>query len=296
MKNKRTSDTALPFPIPDKARHPLQKWEPEPLPATKTNGFLEATLKNLKFWENTQTVNKVPYTNYLLRPQFGYSVRGESTDAWELRSFHLFDPLGNEYDSNRIPCVQQDAYRIRILVFRNNSAAFSGDETIATDAIRLPEADNIRSVNKPYSLASHRIRVLWASGSGNVVTNNVPLSPKERAGMNVSGTYDSGSRGNLEYKIEQEVVPSGLDVTVSSDMPHIAFQCPELPEDYRCNVRILDWKGAILPAMEVLYTRGIQYVFLTSTNPPPAISLEFLIHQGKSFEFLVGPPERIQRE
>lgn len=264
-------------------------WTPDPYPAVATVDDLTVTLTGLTARVNVWEDNGRDREYIQIEPQIAITKNGEPAPAWFARDKQFFDALGNEsqeYNFSLSP--HEAAWKVRLRLFRNASAAFTPDELWTTPPLDIPDKDQGLHDTQSHTLGGVSIEVVSLGGPGVVKYTSIGAARH-------SGSY-SGSFDQHQFEIDTDwnYGPGGggsSTTTVTCDVPHAAVRISgNTSED---NVQLLadDDQAREVKVHGPYVNADVHFWFLETAADAKSVELKFIAQKGKSVEFVVAPPE-----
>jgi hypothetical protein len=281
-----TSDALVAeFDAPTPATGSIPVWQPEPLPSTKQAGDLSVTLKQLYF-EPTK-FNGGSALMLRVLPKFEILRGGEPTTDWSTDQLFILDPLGNSqlvWGCNL--CPQEAAWKLRLQLFRKETAPFDATETWTTSPVAVPATDTARAITGRSVVQGVTLESLVVGGPGK--TSFVLLGPSSRGGGS-SSTRGGAEGGEYEIRIVSEA--GKKTITAQSARPYLMANVMGIDPDIRLTVRVSDAQGRPGKAQSVGSIQNLQIWMLTVPPGDPPFEFTFIVQKARTVEFLIAPPQ-----
>ena len=289
----KVAEFDVPDPNPSGGSYP--EWEPEEFPITKSDGDVSLTFTGLtaRSSEQNLTTNGITLTQTRVRlnTQFQTIQGGQATNDWSVRSFRLFDALGNEssvWDCRL--CPKESAWGLQVKMWRNDKAPFDVSEVWPLPKIPVPEKQRIQYVNQTESCQGVALELVAVGGGGKVTYIGLPAG--HRGGYRTSGsTYFTQGRDRKGVRYEIDLKDDRT--TVESDAPHLFVRVSGLTSDQRLSLRLKDEKSTELQmgSGPQSITAGLYLWFIDLPEDATALNGELIVHKCRTFKFQVKPPE-----
>jgi hypothetical protein len=192
------------FSIPNPATGIYPKWSAEPMPATRSDGDLFATLKNLKSGLGKENPQSPAASNELAVTQavFQLAETNHATNSWRPISVEISDATGNRwtpyahvysnqlegdsdvfsFDSQLWP--GESAWKLRFEFSR--SADFDADEIFTFNGITVPGATQVITLDNSTNVAGSKLQLIAISGESAEQPGNLKWSTvKQRVNISV---------------------------------------------------------------------------------------------------------------
>ena len=272
--------------IPNPVTLPTTEWTPEPLPASKSDGDLEVTLKSLSIREHRYKSQQEEQHSWDTTPEFSFRQGGQETQSW-YGNLSLSDALGNHnggWNSNL--STRESAWKARVTCFRHQNAQFGPNEVIESDWIDLPTANQTNLLSLTLKNAAHSFEVARTIGPGEVeFTENI--------GVN-TGNYSSN--GQLEndkmYEVRFKSVGGTIaSITLKSEWPCLLVKGIKWEGYQSITHEITDEAGNILKHAGGGHVSDHQLLFIKPAPELKRVKLKTRFQQARVVEFFISPPK-----
>jgi tetratricopeptide (TPR) repeat protein len=288
-------------PSPIKGAYPV--WEPEELPATKTNGDLTITLASVagELNESERSRNGRKYIQKRTRLTYDFQVaeKGEPTSRWQSRSLMVSDALGNSlnnYDVSQL-CEQEAAWKLTTKFYRvEKRENFDESELWTVKDVELPATNKTQYIHKKEKRLGVEFELIAAGGGGKKATYG-GLIPKN------SGSYETSSsvgKVPVEVNIESDHRMPGK-LTVECELPHIVVNWTgQTSNNLIAQIDATDGLGRPVKLNGPYPGYGGNYPKVYILSRPEKsevkdliqkVSFTWSVQEAKEFEFLVKPPK-----
>jgi hypothetical protein len=279
--NEQTGQLLMEFTIPNpayKADYPV--WTPAALPQSHTSDPVTATVRAITAHSDPSYVSA--------------NIGITFTDPmWEKHSHFISfeDATGN---SGQYLSPFEPAWKLHVLVRRTMEAQFAPAETWVLDALPNPAEATFQKIdlNRSIDGLPFGVRYVASAGvvreEGGVMTVQPPRSPGSSGMSTSSGTNDVNGKQVPYLEIE-------------NGQPFFIVTQPQLPPETELLTFVRDQDGRLLNSPGGYSTHGIGGVnYRAVTFTPDAgtktVQLTIAVNHGRSFEFLVAPPNGMQSE
>jgi len=272
------------FEVPNPVRGPFPVWEPEPLPAARTNADLVFVLKNAG--------NPVPGPDWS-RPLIDILRGGLPARDWERDALYVTEATGNRGQSPF--CTNEAAWKLEVEFLRNVKAAFLPTEMFTVTNLTVPAGGVAVLLTNTFSLQGKQLEMRALAGSGHFVYSNTVVTIAEPP---VAGQGES-IHTSTTYQGATPI--HRLDVRRAE--PHVALVVPPLAAGERLLVRARSVDGVaqrLLPGPSSTGMRhklvpgpssgGLSLFTLSGFTNAEPFDLDVIVHRPRRAEFLVKPP------
>ena len=266
----------LTVPNPGYQPH-VTEWSPETIPITKSAAPLTVTLKHgpAEFKYQYLSDNDIEITSK--DPRW---VRTPPK-----RHFWSSDATGNL--TYVFPGLSpfEPAWKLNIRLWRSSDAEFSAEELWKTEFYPLPSSSNVEKLNLKKTLSGVDFEVLMLSSAGSVYSDDTKIT-------NEPMTLAIGSGVSMEWGIGGGIGPFRR---IHSGLPFIPVTYSTIDEETELLLTIRDQNGTKL-SLENGGTYGfngssMRIVQFEPKTESTEVQMEVIVNRGRTFEFLVTPPQ-----
>jgi hypothetical protein len=268
----------LPLPyIPPPSLSTVQ-WEPDPLPASRTDGNLTVTLNGVDFFATSE--NNGVYVS----PRLTYEHDGIASTTWgSSEVFH--DLLGNQsYAWNCDLSPAESAWKMKLRMSQNTNGRFLPEETKKLPSRPLTPARQLDAVSETYKVNGHSVSIVGMGGQG-PLDFTLPGSTSHFK----TGAYQPGVRS---YGMTTMCNNNKCDVDFVSGSPFIVTSDSQSQEGLSVQCVIRDQNGEVLEQQASSGGTGaLTFWFFEPKPTSTAIEIEIVIQKIRQAEFLIAPPK-----
>jgi hypothetical protein len=266
------------------------EWKPESIPSTKTDGDLAVTLADVRPRTFEGMRDRRKRRMLQLSPQFEIRQGERAAPEWESRRISISDALGNtcgQWDVRLSP--SEAAWKLHVLLARNEHGAFSTDEQTIFGPFDLPEKDKTNVVGAKRTLQGITVELLAVGGPGSVTYVDYSIGGGNSSSHN--GFSLNGAQGKFVTRTEN----GKSTVTVESPVPHALFRITHAAPDIDLSVRVTDDQER--PVQTATAFNGeMQLWALQTPEDARSIRLTVTAQKMRSVEFLIAPPAARETE
>lgn len=153
------------FLVPNPFRRPKERWAPEPVPITKTNGDLAIRLRRLETSPSGES-------HILCLPGFEFVNAGDR-NFWQRNSIKFIDGAGNR--SENPLCTNDSAWKIETTYLRLARASFRSDETWTVTNVAVPPPGGSTRLDLTNTIEGCEIRLIAVNGPSAIYAPSIPL-------------------------------------------------------------------------------------------------------------------------
>ncbi len=257
------------FRVDNPIQGPFPKWEPEPVPNTKTNGPLTARLSGVKVETNWQ---HRPYW----KPNVTVNALDETWRGHLDESTWITDPTGNTCS---FLSPREAVWKVNVLCSRSPDAPFHSNEIWIVPNIVLPAPAALTELHLTHQIDGIPFEVPVICGAGTLLVTNgyhFGVAPELR---NYAGGWSQGGEGTNRFE------------QWSSDCPMILIRCRDMA-NVPIVIRFRDERGQLIQAEDTPYgdlttASGRDYIKRLKKTDAKKIQLEIAVNRPRQFEFLV---------
>jgi hypothetical protein len=254
---------AADFPIQNPAWAPAPKWEPEPLPAFRTNGDL---------------VVKLLGTKMTLSPAIEVFQNGKPAPQWFIRDSGFEDSSGNQSPSL---CRFQPAWKMKLILFRKPESHFSEDELYTLKDLTLPNPGEYFPMRLKAGTTNSAFEILALGGPGQYkISNDVCIAHSPGNTNAIPSISTSSSSDGRTSIIQQEYSSRSYFVRLRN----VGWKARQ-----RLFLRVTDDQRRVTTSSD--WSSGNNLCFYKFEVAPDAktADIDFIVQTGREFEFLVKP-------
>jgi hypothetical protein len=248
-------------------------WQPESLPATRTNRDLRFRLSEIAAISRTQDAQERPRFTYL--PKFDITADGRTASDWALDTFTFADATGN-HGGNL--CPYEPAWKLEATFFRTSEATYATNEAWRLEKLSVPAPGETALLGTRGQAGDVRIELVAVSGSGRYAWSNgvcvaaAPLSAGE--------TDSAASEGGVGYQIAR----------LSRSKPHLVMRITQPNPDGRILLRGQDDQRRRFYRNRAEAASGLYIYNLDAPDEAKTVDVELIAQKPLKFEYLVKPP------
>ncbi len=269
---------------------PVQTWQAEELPATKSVGDVSVTLKRLHPNFNWHTSNGVARKYWYFSPEATVSENGQPSNDWYASLLDLSDPLGNPlHYSGQLSSMREPVWKVRLVATRIQTSKFTAAETWKPADLPLPAKDTAVPLTDSQTIDGVTVTLIALAGVGKT-SYSIATPGIRKYGTNFS-LNTSGSAFGSTTKFDLKASGSTVAQTVEANWPHLSLEATELTPLHRVYVLAKDEKNRDVPTHQDFNAYGVQSVYFKTEPDAKSLTLLIIIHKGHEFEFFIKPPE-----
>jgi len=285
-------DKVATLPMPNPTPQPAKEWEPEELPALRTDGELEVVLQDVRLTGRYVIRNGEQIAQARLDSELEASIDGTPTRHWNVYVRNFEDIMGNQGETWDVQLsTKEPAWKLEVQAYRRESAEFDPSEIIRFEGLTIPEHGKVDSLAKSASNAVVSVVVRAVAGGGK--TKYVLSAPGSH-----SRSYNSGAtlmagkknRRRVPCQIEWEERDGRITSHVDCELPHLVLDIDSHLRDHRVTLRVVDDEGQKVETHK-RHAGNARIFFLEAQPGIRSIRLEVIVHEPREFEFFVKPPE-----
>lgn len=267
----------LEIPYPKLPVEPVDDWQIEPLPVTKSAGNLDVTLKSVEFRRD-----KWNHGALSVNPRLEFVHGGKPSQTWYSHN-EMLDVLGNQsyaYQCELSPL--EPVWKLRLTMSQGNNGRFLSDETGSLPTLTLTPAKQLALLSHRITVNGAEVRVVGLGGQGPVEftlpSSNSSFKTKAyEPGQQASGMSSScsGNRCDVEFYsglpflITQNAAASGQTVMLTAK----------------------DQDGNELPLHGSSSTGDLMFWFFDPKPTSTSITFGVIVQQQRQVEFFIAPPK-----
>ncbi|MBS0201878.1 MAG: hypothetical protein JSS49_03200 [Planctomycetes bacterium] len=268
------SQLIIPFPaLPIDAR---ENWQPDPLPATRTDQDLKVTLTAIKY-----TANRDGGIN--VQPQLEILRDGQPTDRnhWSV-GYDLIDPLGNA--SNTWKCelsTQEPAWKLAATLYQTKDGDLRPEEHLKLPLRTVPAPKNFLPLSERHSVNGASVSLIGLVGRGPVIFTPDPMTHV------TTGSYQPGQTG---FGLSSSGSPGRTEIDFSSGHPFLITANLGTPQE-NLQVVIRDQSGTDLMHNGTMGANDMTFWNFDTKPSTAQIEIELIVQKTRRVEFLIAPPK-----
>lgn len=266
---------SLPYPkLPDLSG---EIWEPEALPASRSDGNVTVTLKSVEFFEghNQQGV--------YIRPQLSFTHDGEESTTWGAVD-RLQDLLGNQcYAWNCDLSTAEPAWKLLLTVSQRTDGRFLPEETRKLPLRTLTPDKQLDAVSEAHPVNGATLSIVGYGGKGPINFTLPSSNSSFKTGTYQQNQYSSGMSTRCNN--------NKCDVEFTSGLPFIITKSGLVQGDLLTQLVIRDQDGQILEQRGSSGTEGLSFWFFEPKPTSTSIEMEIIVQKQHHVEFLIAPPK-----
>ena len=270
-------------------RGPFPEWKPDPLPVTRTNGELSATLKSLR---KVIEVVQPGKTNITFRPDIEFSWNGQLTADWETGPCFVYDATGNymrEFQPN-LPRSEK-VWRWRVWMQHRMDAPVPPEARYEIANLPVPRAGSWTVLNVNTNVQGVNFWIgAWAGPSAMTFSNNhffnVALPPTTNDWQKLGWGRHSGAFFTTNVIQQPTLIASirGFGIPLG---PRIVFR------DQNGRVLPMQYHGGQF-SMGIVKTAAdyfdVQFYRPELDKSVESVSIEVTVHPRREMSFFIAPP------
>lgn len=266
---------SIPFqPLPGLS---AEIWQPDPLPASRTDGNVTVTLDAVKFYDNPE------YGGVSVVPQLSFVHDGQPSKTWAA-THELVDLLGNRSQTwNCDLSPTEPAWKLRLTMAQMANGRFTPAESIRLPLRPLAPKGQFVLAGESYTVNGEKVSLIGSGGPG-PLEFQLPNSSSEfktsayRPGQTSFGT--SSRCGNSKCKVE---FSSGNPFLITTDLSG--------QRDAKVEVVLRDQAGEQLTQRMTSSAEGFRFWFFEPKPTSTSVEVELIVQQQRHAEFLISPPK-----
>lgn len=254
-----------------------ETWQPDPLPASRTDGNMTVTLDAVKFYDNPE------YGGVSVVPQLSFMHDGQPSKTWAA-THELLDLLGNR--SQTWDCdlsTSEPAWKLRLTMAQTANGRFTPAELMRLPLRPLAPKGRVVLTGESHTVNGEKVSLIGLGGLG-PVEFQLPSSSSEFK----SAAYRPGQMGfgmstsckNNKCKVE---FSSGDAFLITSDQSG--------QRDANVEIVLRDQAGERLTQRGTSSTEGFRFWFFEPKPTSTSVELEVIVQQQRHAEFLISPPK-----
>ena len=279
--NTLVSQLIIPYPnLPIDAQ---ENWQPDALPATRTDQDLQVTLNSIKYLANRDG-------GITIRPQLEIARDGQPADRnhWSINE-SLVDPLGNV--SNTWKCelsTREPAWKLVLSMYQTKDGNLRPEERLKLPLRPTPGVRNFSLLSEIHGANGVPINLRGLGGRGPITfmldpTTQVTTSMYQ-PGPSGSGLSSSSSGGRNEIELT-----SGHPFLITNNLNF---------DQENLQVVIRDQAGTDLTQNGYVGANGMTFWFFDPKPSTQQVEINLIVQKIRHVEFLIAPPtpDQIVRE
>lgn len=273
-------------------RNSLPEWKPEPLPISRREGDLTATLTGLTASEyvhsyfnemNGRQVEQIQ-RSITLSPQFRVTVGGKPAEEWNGENVQAFDALGNSsWSWGATLCPHESAWKLSATFFRREGSKFDPSELWTVQELAIPEEGQAVFLGDSATVQEVTLTLRAIGGSGKV--EYAGLAPTG-GGMSYGGSFDGGT-----FNINTTADRHSSSTKVECGFPHLVLDADGLTPLHKLTLQVTDQDGRKVEIAGPYTTSKQHYWFLKTPKETASVNITCVVQKGHAFDYFVQPPE-----
>jgi len=271
------------IPYPRLSTISTEEWQPDPLPASRTDGNLTVTLDAVKFVEN------VEQGGVSVVPQLTFVHDGQPSMTWTTTQY-LHDLLGNEcqtWNSDLSP--SEPAWKLKLTMYQMANGRFTPEESARLPLRPLTPVRKLVQANETHSVNGEKVMLIGLGGPG----------PLEFQLPNSSAQFTTTAYrpGQLGFGVSNSCVNSKCKVEFSSGYPFLITSDSSGQRGASVQVLLRDQDGEVMAQRGLSTVEGYQFWFFEPKPTSTSVEVEIIVQKHRHAEFLISPPkpDEIQR-
>lgn len=267
----------LPIAYPLLPNLSTEEWQPDPLPASRTDGNLTVTLNGVEFFESSDV------GGIHVRPRLTYVHNDVATTTWSaVEEFH--DLLGNKsYAWNCDLSPAEPAWKLDLRMSQRPDGRFLPEETKKLPLRPLTPARQLDVVSETHQVNRLPVSIVGMGGQGPLdftLPNSTSHFKTAAYQPNQYGSGMSTSCSNNKCEVE---FSSGLPFLITSDGYG--------QQDSYVTIVLRDQNGEVLEQKGSSGTERLLFWFFQPKPTSTAIEIELIVQKYRHAEFLIAPPK-----
>jgi hypothetical protein len=267
----------LPLPYIPPPSLSTEQWEPDPLPASRTDGNLTVTLNGVDFFETSEN------NGVYVRPRLTYVHDGTASTTWGATEvFH--DLLGNQsYAWNCDLSPAESAWKMKLRMTQYTNGRFLPEETKKLPARPLTPARQLDVVSETYKVNEHSVSIVGMGGQGPLDFTLPNSNSRFKTAAYQPEQYGTGMSSSCSN--------NRCDVEFSSGQPFLITSGSFGEQDSYVTIVFRDQDGELLPQRGSSGTQGLLFWFFDPKPTSTSVEIEIIVQKYRQAEFLIAPPK-----
>lgn len=265
------------IPYPRLANISTEDWQPDPLPASRTDGNLTVTLDGVKFYDNPEQ------GGVSVVPQLSFVHNGRASTSWAA-THELIDLLGNRCQTwNCDLSTSEPAWKLRLTMAQTADGRFTPEESIRLPLRPLTAQGQIALAGETHTVNGEKVSLVGFVGPGPVVFQ-LPNSNSEFK----SSVYRPGQMG---FGMSTTCGSSKCKVEFSSGAPFLITTDSSSQRDVSVEIVLRDQAGERLTQRGTSGTEGFRFWFFEPKPTLTSVEIELIVQRQRHADFLISPPK-----
>jgi hypothetical protein len=267
----------LPLPYIPPPSLSTEQWEPDPLPASRTDGNMTVTLNGVDFFATSE--NDGVYVS----PRLTYEHDGAASTTWGATEvFH--DLLGNQsYAWNCDLSTAESAWKMKLRISQRPEGRFLPEETKKLPARLLTPARQLDVVAETHKVNGLAVSIVGMGGQGPLDFTLPKLNSRFKTGEYQPQQYGTGMSSRCSN--------NQCDVEFSSGQPFLITSDSLGQQDSYVTIIFRDQNGELLPQRGSTGTQGLMFWFFDPKPTSTSVEIEIIVQKYRQAEFLIAPPK-----
>lgn len=267
----------LPLPYLPPASLSAEEWQPDLLPASRSDGNLTVTLNGVDFFETTED------NSVYVSPRLTYEHDGTASTAWGvIEVFH--DLLGNQSHAwNCDLSPAEPAWKMNLRMTQHPEGRFLPEETKKLAARPLTPARQVDVFSETHKVNDRSVSIFAMGGQG-------PLDftlPKSNSRFR-TGEYQPEQYGT---SMSSRCDNNRCDVEFSSGLPFLVTNESGGQQDSHVTIVFRDQNGEVLTQRGSSGAQGVWFWFFAPKPTSTSVEIEIIVQKYRQVEFLIAPPK-----
>lgn len=254
-----------------------EDWQPDPLPASRTDGNVTVTLDAVKFYDNPE------HGGVSVVPQLSFEHDGQPSTTWAA-THELLDLLGNRSQTwNCDLSTSEPAWKLRLTMAQAANGRFTPEESIRLPLRPLARNGQVALAGESHTVNGEKVSLIGLGGLG-PVEFQLPNSTSEFK----SAAYRPGQMG---FGISSSCSNNRCKVNFSSGDAFLITSDRSGQRDVNVSVILRDQAGERLTQRGISSTEGFRFWFFEPKPTSTSVEIEVIVQQQRHAEFLISPPK-----
>ncbi|HEY4262042.1 MAG TPA: hypothetical protein VGM98_17870 [Schlesneria sp.] len=267
----------LPLPYIPPPSLSTDEWEPDPLPASRTDGNLTVTLNSVDFFEASEK------NGVYVSPRLTYEHDGVVSTTWGASEvFH--DLLGNQsYAWNCDLSPAETAWKMKLRMMQNANGRFLPEETKKLPLRPLAPAQQLEMATETHQINGLTVSIVGLGGTGPLDVTLPKSNLRIKTGKYQPEQYGSGMTSSCNN--------NRCEVDFSSGLPFLMTSNGMSQSDTSLAIVFRDQDGVILPQNGNSGAQGFSFWFFDPKPTSTSVEIEIIVQKYRQAEFLIAPPK-----
>jgi hypothetical protein len=267
----------LSLPYPELKTILREEWQPDPLPASRSDGNLNVTLTSVDY-KRYQSDHGIQVS-----PRLEFSHDGQPSTAWVV-SHELQDLLGNvarTWNCDLSP--HEPAWKVRLTMHQSPAGRFLPEEVKRLPPKPLPAAKQVTFLTGSHTVNEIPVSLVGLGGQGPIQFTLPNSSTTFKTGIYHPGQSSMGMSSSCSGNV--------CDVELSSGHPFLMTSESQFGTDGNIQIVVRDQSGEVLPARGNSSAQGLTFWFFEPLPTSTSIEIEIIAQKCRHAEFLIAPPK-----